>query len=117
MPASSDCTQAGVSWGLKMYPLPDTCGVPDGATVPLATGNHAAIMKAINDNRAQENGGSTPTRVAVNKATAFLKSSLSPNAKYLLLATDGLPNCIPGGSDRRASDRAAVLPGPLPAGA
>jgi hypothetical protein len=26
-----------------------------------------------------------------------------PNPKYMLLATDGLPNCTPGGQDEQAS--------------
>ena len=33
-------TQAAVSWGLKLYPLPNQCAVPDGASVPVAANNH-----------------------------------------------------------------------------
>jgi hypothetical protein len=101
-------TQAAVAWGLKLFPLPSQCSVPSGITVPVATSNHAAIMKSINDNRAVENGGSTPTREAVNKGFATLKATPSPNSKYLLLATDGQPNCLPGG-DNRDEDRAGSV--------
>ena len=90
-------TEGAVSWGLKLYPVPNQCSVPDGATVPVAANNHGAVMAAINANTPVENGGSTPTRVAVEKGVAFMRASGSPNSKYLVVATDGLPNCRNGG--------------------
>src|SRR5262249_15271955 len=38
---------------------------------------------------------STPTRVAVQMGTAYMKTLTDSNPKFLLLSTDGLPNCIP----------------------
>jgi len=92
-------TQGKVSWGLKLFPVRDLCGVPDGATVPIAANNYGAVMGAIRSNDpGVGSAGATPTRVAVEKATEVLKASSSPHSKYLVLATDGLPNCIPGSS-------------------
>jgi hypothetical protein len=102
-------TQGAVAWGLKLFPTPNACSVPDGATVPVASMNHAAIMTSINGNRAVMNGGSTPTRVAVEKATAFLRSTPSTNNKHILLATDGEPNCVPGATNTRTEDRAGAV--------
>jgi hypothetical protein len=104
-------TQAEVAWGLKLYPLTETCGVPDGATTPVATGNYEAIMTAIKGaDPAVGNGGSTPTRLAVDKAVAFIKGTASTNSKYLVVATDGQPNCAGGrnGNDDAPATIAAV---------
>ncbi len=102
-------TEAQVSWGLKLYPLGDSCGVPEGATVPVAGSNYDEVMNAIRSNNpSQGSAGSTPTRVAVEKAAAILKASTSPNTKYLVLATDGLPNCRGGGS-RTDDDEAGAI--------
>jgi hypothetical protein len=104
-------TQGEVAWGLKLYPLMETCGVPDGATTPVATGNYNAIMTAIKAaDPAVGNGGSTPTRLAVDKAVAFIKGTGSTNSKYLVVATDGQPNCAGGrnGNDDAPATIAAV---------
>ena len=93
-------TQDQVAWGLKMFPLGDACGVPDGATVPVGISSYTGVMNAVRMNPPlSEPIGSTPTRVAVEKATMFMSGNPSPNAKYLVVATDGLPNCR-GGSGR-----------------
>jgi hypothetical protein len=49
----------------------------------------------------------TPTRVAVQKAAQFMTSRTSSNPKYLLLATDGLPNCL--GGKRDAADASGAV--------
>jgi Mg-chelatase subunit ChlD len=95
-------TQGQVSWGLKMFPMGGMCGVPDGADVGVALNNHGMILASINATPAGMDSGSTPTRDAVTKAAAVLQASPSTNAKYLLVATDGEPNC--GVSNRSRSD-------------
>lgn len=101
-------TQSQVAWGLKLYPLGETCGVPDGATVAVGTGTYDSVMTAIRANDpAMGTGGSTPTRLAVEKATEFMKTHPSPNAKYLVLATDGQPNC--GSNGRNGDDEAGAI--------
>jgi von Willebrand factor type A domain len=102
-------TEQQVSWGLKLFPLGDQCGVPEGATVPVAAANYDEVMAAIRSNDpGAGTAGSTPTRVAVEKATAHMKASPSTNAKYLVLATDGLPNCS-GRGDRDGNDETGAI--------
>lgn len=89
-------TQEAIAWGLKLYPVATTCGVPDGLTVPLAERNHMAIMTAINANRPYLDGGATPTQAAVMKSLELIKASPLPRTPYLVVATDGIPNCTMG---------------------
>jgi hypothetical protein len=53
-------------------------------------------------------GSSTPTRVAEQNAVAYLQSVTDTHPKYILLATDGLPNCMPSGSVN-ADDSAGTI--------
>lgn len=104
-------TQASVHWGLKLYPADQMCGVTDDVNVPPALGNHGAISGAIAMRAPVARSGSTPTRVAVEKGAAFLKTRTSPNPKYILLATDGQPNCRDGrasSEDQRGSTDAVA---------
>ncbi len=104
-------TQSGVAWGLKLYPHPDACAVPEGLTVPVGPTNHAAILAAIGDDPPFEGTGSSPTGEALRKAGDALRALASGSSKYLILATDGLPTCRPDGrssDDDRAGAIAAV---------
>ncbi len=96
-------TQADVRWGLKFFPDPgnNACGVNNTALVPVGLNNAMAISTAI---AGVQPGGSTPTRVAINNAVTYLMGNGDTNPKYILLATDGLPNCGPGGGNQQASD-------------
>jgi hypothetical protein len=108
-------TQAQVSWGLKLYPVGgDQCNVADAPEVPVAAANHAAVLASINSMPAMRDGGSTPTQAAVRKATAVFQNTPSPNNRFLLVATDGEPNCGMGGGGgggggRGRSDRAGAV--------
>jgi Mg-chelatase subunit ChlD len=101
-------TQASVSWGLKLFPTPmlEMCGVGDGAEVPVALNNRGMVMASMAANPSTM-GLSTPTRDAIAKGAAFLKATPSTNNKFLLVATDGEPNCSAGGS--RRGDAAATV--------
>jgi hypothetical protein len=96
-------TQADVRWGLKFFPDPNTmaCAVNNTVQVPVALNNATPIANAI---AAVGPGGSTPTRVAINNAVTYLNGNGDTNPKYILLATDGLPNCAPGGGNTQNSD-------------
>ena len=88
-------TQATVNWGLKFFADTgsDGCGVMPGATVPVAPNNADAITRAIGRTGPSTN---TPTRAAIEAGTAYLMSLKDTNPKYILLATDGEPNCAAG---------------------
>jgi hypothetical protein len=96
-------TETEVNWGLKFFADSGSCGVNNNAAVPIATMNSAAVSAAImgrtSANGGVANGSSTPTRSAMNGATTYLMGlSSRPNPKYVVLATDGMPNCPASGS-------------------
>ncbi len=101
-------TQADVRWGLKFFPDPNTngCAVNNTALVPVAPNNATPIANAI---AGVGPGGSTPTRVAINNAVTYLNGNGDTNPKYILLATDGLPNCIPGNNNTQTGDAAGAV--------
>jgi len=102
-------TDTTIRWGLKYFANNGTCGVNAGAAVPIAPGNGAAIMASIGMTNP---GGSTPTRLAVQSGADYLMMVADPNPKFMLLATDGEPNCAPGaaqGDDDQAGAVAAVM--------
>jgi Mg-chelatase subunit ChlD len=100
-------TQAQVQWGLKLFPgeFP-VCSVPDGVEVPPAINNFAKLDMAIMATTPTGNG--TPTRYAVQKAVAYFKSTASINSRYLVLATDGEPNCADGMTNQLVDPDGAV---------
>jgi hypothetical protein len=80
-----------------------TCGVaPNTVTVPVAAMNGGAIATALalrtDANGNVTNGSRTPTRAAENAAVNYLSGLTDPNPKFILLATDGQPNCPVSGS-------------------
>jgi hypothetical protein len=97
-------TQGVVNWGLQLYPVGPICNVPDKVTVALAPTNYTAVMTGIRMNQPYIDGGATPTQAAIRKATAVLQADTSMNQKYLVLATDGLPNCSNGASGSDAAN-------------
>jgi len=73
--------------------------------VPVALNNAAAIATAIT---AAMPGSSTPTRTAMQAAVTYLQTLTDTNPKYILLATDGLPNCAATGGTTMGDDSAAA---------
>jgi hypothetical protein len=99
-------TDTTIRWGLKYFANNGNCGVNDGAAVPIAANNGPAITMSLNNTMP---GGSTPTRLAIMSGVAYLQTVADPNPKFILLATDGEPNCIPGGADQAADDSAGAV--------
>ena len=98
-------TQGEVNWGLKLFADTDsTCGVsPNNVAVPIAANNAAAVANVIrgrtDGNGGVTNGSRTPTRSAENAAVTYLNTVTTSNPKFILLATDGQPNCAATGSN------------------
>jgi hypothetical protein len=99
-------TDTTIRWGLKYFANNGGCGVTDGAAVPIGPNNSGPIAMSLMNTQP---GGSTPTRLAVQSGVAYLQTVMDPNPKFILLATDGLPNCIPGGADAQADDTAGAV--------
>jgi hypothetical protein len=84
---------AKVNWG--MYFLgdePATCGVATTPVVPIAAMNASAVTTTLAG--VQFNGQTgTPTRRVLQASTSYLTGLTDQNPKFMLLATDGEPNC------------------------
>jgi hypothetical protein len=99
-------TDTTVNWGLKFFATSNSgCTVNNGAEVPVAPKTAAAIATAING---ATPGSSTPTTAAMNAAVTYMKTLTDTNPKYILLATDGLPNCAAGGGTNTDDSPAAI---------
>lgn len=100
-----DATADRLSFGLDLYPYsgsggPTTegsCEVPEGdeVVVEVQSGTDASplILAALDDNPP---GGATPTAAALAHARAYFNAGAGKELKgerYVLLATDGGPNC------------------------
>lgn len=104
--SAMNATDENVAWGLKMYPtctpgnnpankyecLPDSCAT-NGLLETPDLGKAAAFSTLILQNTPRIDVGATPTAPAVSEAIAVLKARNNGRPKYILLATDGDPNC------------------------
>lgn len=95
----SSATGANVNWGLVFFGADSACGVaPNGTAIvdiaPAAT-SAPAIQAAFMNTQPQSY---TPTEAAMNSAVTYMQTLTDQNPKFILLATDGLPNCPPGGN-------------------
>jgi von Willebrand factor type A domain len=90
-------TQATVNWGLMFLGAePTECGVATAPVVPITPGaSYAPIQAALSGEQFTGLLG-TPTAAVINNAVKYMQSLTDPNPKYLLLATDGEPNCAGG---------------------
>jgi hypothetical protein len=110
--------QGAVAFGLEFFPssatgvaIPSNCapggGAPDrccempaGAemSVPIALGSDT-VNQIISELQVNSPSGGTPTAVALQRAYDYFASPAGQaltGGKYVLLATDGGPNCNPG---------------------
>jgi hypothetical protein len=89
-----------VNWGLQLFNSDGNCGVATSPEVPIAPGSAATVQTTI---AGVTPNGATPTRAAITAAVAYLQGLGDTNGKYILLATDGEPNCLTtgGGGGRR----------------
>jgi hypothetical protein len=84
-------TQTTVNWGLIFFGSDKMCGVNTTPIVPITPStSYTPISQAYANNMPSSY---TPTEAAVNAAVTYMQTVSDPNPKFLLLATDGLPNC------------------------
>ncbi len=86
-------TDQQIRWGLKFFSDNNACDAGGAPAVTIGDTNGMAIANTLQMTTA---GGNTPTRDAVTTGAAYLAGVNDSNAKYILLATDGLPNCPDG---------------------
>src|SRR5262249_5880220 len=86
--------QGQIKWGLEYFPTDNDCGVSANVAVPIGPMNATNVVGSI---AMTTPDGSTPTAKAIQVGAAYLQTVQDQNPKYLLLATDGEPNCtVPG---------------------
>jgi hypothetical protein len=99
-------TETTIRWGLKVFPDTGACTVGDMPAVGIGDKAAMAIATAITGQTPK--GGGTPTRAGITTATAYLANLPETNPKYILLATDGLPNCGSVNNNNLADDTATI---------
>lgn len=85
----------GISFGLMAFPAESNSCAAGTVNVPIGAGSAAAVSTALDGMRPN---GNTPTSITLTAAHKLLGSvSADPDAivtpKYVLLVTDGEPNC------------------------
>jgi hypothetical protein len=89
-------TNATVQWGLKLFPTGAMmCNINPGVEVAVAAMTGPSVSNAIAGAVPGMPTG-TPTPMAVMMGTEHLKMRTTSNPKYILLVTDGEPNCANG---------------------
>ena len=81
--------------GLIIYPEPDACAVPATPQVPIVQPS-ASVIASYLAVRGPYRTALTPTLGALQTAERFLRSTTSPRRRFIVLATDGAPNCGSG---------------------
>ena len=91
---------ATVNFGLDLYPAvaAENCEMPDTEeiVVPIQSGGAALILEELGSTAPS---GGTPTAAALTRALAYFTTGEGASLageKYVLLATDGGPNCNKG---------------------
>jgi hypothetical protein len=101
-------SQTMIRWGLKLFTSNGNgCTVTPGVQVGIALDSAPAIATAL---AGAGPGGSTPTTTAMTLAGDYLASLTTPNPRFIVLVTDGQPNCAGGngGGDDSPAAIAAV---------
>ena len=88
----------GIWFGLMMFPGPDCegggsmCSEPDpgDVLVPVGPGSHPDIETELGS---LDTCGATPVALSLQSAGEYLDGLTDGHPKYILLATDGAPNC------------------------
>ncbi len=81
-----------IRFGMSVFPTDNACGVAPGAAVGIAIDNAGPIASAMAV--APSNEALTPAHLALTEALAIYESiPVNPDGRFVLFATDGIPNC------------------------
>jgi hypothetical protein len=84
-------TENNIRWGLSVFPTDNDCAVSAGTVVPIDLGQYQPISTWLNANSAN---GNTPANAGLEQALATYNGiPINPEGRYVLFATDGVPNC------------------------
>ena len=84
-----------INWGLEFYSSPGgaDCSVSLAPQVPISVTGGATVLTELGTATAANH---TPTAAAINAAAMYVPTVNDGNSKAILLATDGMPNCVGG---------------------
>jgi hypothetical protein len=86
--------QMNIRFGLSYFPTDDACGVSAGVDVPIDLNQAGAIATSLGNHSPN---GNTPAHFGLQEArTTYAGLPVNSAGRYVLFATDGIPNC--GGS-------------------
>jgi hypothetical protein len=104
-------TEQTIAWGMKLYPtckhppgnanpflceypvgISNGCAIEGGDTAPAINQQNTISTTLGRETPAQDAGG-TPTAIAVAAGVQILNGIKNDNPKFMLLVTDGEPNC------------------------
>lgn len=88
-----EAAMSPIQWGLIMFPSDNDCGVSANPPVTVGPKQGAKVVATV---KANSPGGSTPLSKAVDVASAYYDTVKDGRGHYLLVATDGEPNCDNG---------------------
>jgi hypothetical protein len=95
-----------IHFGLMLFPAQEMCGAGSVSVAPTAD-TSAGILAAL---QLAQPGGATPTHTSLQAASDFLsQNTTNPAGQYVLLATDGLPNCNPTYQDESTAETIAAV--------
>ena len=103
----------GINFGLMLYPTNDSCGI--GSVGPaISPANATAVAGALAGVNPE---GGTPTHTALEASLSYFQSiPVNANGRYVLLATDGEPNCLAPNGDPSINESIAAVAGLKAAG-
>jgi hypothetical protein len=94
-----------IKFGLLEFPSDQNCAADATPEVAIALGAHTPMATYF---AGRSPGGNTPAHVALTSALQYYQSiPVNPAGRYVLFATDGVPNCL-GGDPNAASDMQTV---------
>ena len=85
--------KAPIYWGLEFFPADGDCGVKP-PQVPVAAGKAMTVVNTIKNTAPR---GNTPMTAAIDTGAAYFSGLKDNRSHFILLATDGEPNCENGG--------------------
>jgi hypothetical protein len=97
--------QTQIKFGVMEFPSDENCAADAVPEVGIALNAHAAFSSYL---AARSPGGNTPAHIGLTSALAYYNTiPVNPAGRYVVFATDGLPNCL-GGDPDAASDAATI---------
>src|SRR5262249_30979735 len=83
-----------IRFGLLEFPSDDNCAADSMAEVPIGLGSHTGFDSYFTTRMANCN---TPAFIALGSPLAYYQTiPVNMAGRYVLFATDGLPNCLNG---------------------